>query len=70
MYVIEISKEGKGKYHVHMIMSSELSMDQVENCWKYGRRNNIRRIDPDEKHLTDLANYLSKDPKGKKTLGM
>ena len=69
MYVIEISKEGKGKYHVHMIMSSELTMDQVENCWKYGRRNNIRRIDPDEKHLTDLANYLSKDPKGKKRWG-
>lgn len=69
MYVIEISKEGKGKYHVHMIMSSELSMDQVENSWKYGRRNNIRRIDPDEKHLTDLANYLSKDPKGKKRWG-
>lgn len=69
MYVIEISQEGKGKYHVHMIMSSELSMDQVEKCWKHGRRNNIRRIDPDDKHLTDLANYLSKDPKGKKRWG-
>lgn len=69
MYVIEISQEGKGKYHVHMIMSSELSMDQVEKCWKHGRRNNIRRIDPDDKHITDLANYLSKDPKGKKRWG-
>lgn len=69
MYVIEISQEGKGKYHVHMIMSSELSMDQVEKYWKHGRRNNIRRIDPDDKHLTDLSNYLSKDPKGKKRWG-
>ena len=69
MYVIEISQEGKGKYHVHMVLSSELSMDLVEKCWKYGRRNNIRRIEPDEKHLTDLANYLSKDPKGKKRWG-
>lgn len=69
MYVIEISKEGKGKYHVHMLLSPELSMDQVESFWKYGRRNNIRRIDPDDKHITDLANYLSKDPKGKKRWG-
>lgn len=69
MYVVEISKEGKGKYHIHMILSSELSMDLVESCWKYGRRNNIRKIDPDDKHITDLANYLSKDPKGKKRWG-
>lgn len=69
MYVIEISQAGKGKYHVHMVLSSELSMDLVEECWKYGRRNNIRKIEPDEKHLTDLANYLSKDPKGKKRWG-
>lgn len=69
MYVIEISKEGKGKYHVHMILSSELSMDLVEDCWKYGRRNNVRKIDPDDKHITDLANYLSKDPQGKKRWG-
>lgn len=69
MYVIEISNNGKGKYHVHMVISSELSMDLVEKCWKYGRRNNIRKIEPDEKHLTDLANYLSKDPKGKKRWG-
>ena len=69
MYVIEISQEGKGKYHVHMVLSSELPMDIVEKSWKYGRRNNIRRIEPDEKHLTDLANYLSKDPKGKKRWG-
>lgn len=69
MYVIEISKEGKGKYHVHMILSSELSMDLLEDCWKYGRRNNVRKIDPDDKHITDLANYLSKDPQGKKRWG-
>lgn len=69
MYVIEISKEGKGKYHVHMILSSELSMDLVENYWKHGGRNNIRRIDPDDRHITDLAEYLSKDPKGKKRWG-
>ena len=69
MYVIEISKEGKGKYHVHMLLSSELSMNLVEKCWKHGRRNNIRRIDPDDKHITDLATYLSKDAKGKKRWG-
>lgn len=41
-------------------------MEVVEAQWTFGRRNNIRRLDPDEKWLTGLAEYLSKDPKGKK----
>ncbi|MDB8790661.1 hypothetical protein PN398_08000 [Romboutsia sp. 1001216sp1] len=69
MFVTEISKEGKGRYHHHIIMNSVLPMEVVEETWKYGRRNNIRRLSPDENHLSGLAGYLTKDPKGKKRWG-
>ena len=64
MYVTEGSDTTR--YHHHIVMNSVLSMDEVENEWKLGKRNNVRRLDPDELHLTGLAIYLSKDPKGKK----
>lgn len=41
-------------------------MDEIESRWTKGRRNNIRKLDPDENGLTGVAAYLSKDPKGKK----
>lgn len=67
VYVIEHSVEtNKIRCHYHLIMNSVLPMEVVESQWTFGRRNNIRRLDPDEKWLTGLAEYLSKDPKGKK----
>ncbi|MEG2787374.1 MAG: hypothetical protein RR942_06080 [Romboutsia sp.] len=69
MYVTEISQEGKGRYHHHIIMNSVLPMEVVEEAWKLGRRNNIRKIYPDDLHITGLAKYLAKDPKGKKRWG-
>lgn len=67
IYVIEHSVEkNKIRCHYHLIMNSVLPMEVVEAQWTFGRRNNIRRLDPDEKWLTGLAEYLSKDPKGKK----
>ena len=42
-------------------------MDELEENWHFGRRNNVRKIEPDsEDGLIGLAKYLSKDPKGKK----
>ena len=49
-----------------MIMDGALSMDLVESLWKCGKRNNVRKTDPDENGLTGLAKYLVKDPKGSK----
>ncbi|MFR6019157.1 MAG: hypothetical protein ACLUG9_16560 [Paraclostridium sordellii] len=69
MYVTEVSKEGKGRIHHHILMESVLSMEAVEQTWKYGRRNNVRIIYPDDLHITGLANYLAKDPRGKKRWG-
>ena len=68
IYVTEWSM-GKGKKircHHHMIMDHDLPMDVVESLWKCGKRNNIRRCDPDECGLTGIAKYISKDPKGSK----
>lgn len=63
---IFITEFGK-RIHHHLIIESGLSMDEIEDCWNFGKRNNVRRIDPDDEDgLTGLAKYLSKDPKGKK----
>ncbi|CEP39603.1 Uncharacterised protein [[Clostridium] sordellii] len=69
MYVTEVSKEGRGRIHHHILMNSVLPMEVVEQTWKHGRRNNIRIIYPDDLHITSLANYLAKDPGGKKRWG-
>lgn len=66
IFITEYSKEENIRCHHHLIMDSGLSMDIVESVWKCGKRNNVRKVDPDENGLTGLANYLSKDPKGKK----
>lgn len=67
IHVIEFSETGR--IHHHIIMESALSMEVIEETWEHGRRNNIRRLAPDENHLTGIATYLSKDPKGKKRWG-
>ena len=69
IYVNEISKEGKGRHHHHIIINSVITMEVIEKKWKHGRRNNIRVIHPDEEHITGLSKYLAKDPKGKKRWG-
>ena len=62
IYVTEMSK----RVHQHIVMDGDLSMDEVESAWPYGRRNNTRRISEDDEGLTGLARYLAKDPKGKR----
>lgn len=66
IYVTEFSKEKKIRVHHHLIIDCGLSGELVENMWKHGRRNNIRKCDPDKDGLTGLAKYLVKDPKGSK----
>lgn len=69
IYITEwkIEKVGEGiRCHHHLLIDSGLSMDEVEKTWKLGRRNNIRRVYPDENGLAGLAQYLTKDPKGRK----
>lgn len=69
MFVTEVPESNDGNWHHHILIKSVLPMDVIEEEWKYGRWNNIRKIYPDEEHITKLAKYLAKDPKGKKRWG-
>ena len=65
-YIYITEKSPKGRVHHHVIMDNLLDRDTVEDCWKLGNRNNVRRLAEDDFGLTGLATYLSKDPKGRK----
>lgn len=65
----ENPKTGKKKtrIHHHLFCSGDMDRDLLEQMWKLGERNDSQRLHPDNKtHLTGVANYSSKDPKGKK----
>lgn len=64
IYVVEIGKGGRA--HVHAVMDGMLDRDTVEDLWKHGKRNHVRRLEPDDFSLTGLATYISKDPQGRK----
>lgn len=66
IYITEYCNEKNIRCHHHLILEKGMSMDAVESCWVYGKRNNVRKVDPDENGLTGLSKYLTKDPKGKK----
>ena len=64
IYVTEWSDKKKIRCHHHLIMDNALTMDVVEKMWKCGKRNNVRRVSPDEDGLSGLAGYITKDPGG------
>lgn len=68
IYVTEwnMSKKKKIRCHHHLIIDGSMSMDELEELWKFGRRNNTRRIKKGVDGLTGLAEYVSKDPCGSK----
>lgn len=69
IYITESSSNGRKRFHHHMIVDHDLTMDEIERLWPYGRRNNTRRIKEDKEGLNGLARYLTKEKdraKGKK----
>lgn len=66
IYITEHSISNKIRCHHHLIISTELPIDKVEELWKLGRRNNMKKLNCDELGLTGIATYLTKDPSGKK----
>lgn len=67
MYVTEYTEGKNGiRCHHHILIDKGLSMDKLEELWRKGRRNNIRKIKKDEYGLAGMANYLTKNPKGNK----
>lgn len=68
IYVIECQvsrRTGLARWHVHMIMSA-MDREIVESLWPYGDWTNTKRLQPNERGLEAIANYLCKDPKGSK----
>ena len=55
----------KGRIHHHILIPGGLDRDEIEKCWRLGRCN-VKRIQEDENGIEALANYLTKDPAGKK----
>lgn len=68
MRVIEGAAEGSKRVHLHFVLEKGLSRDVIEGLWKNGYCNadRIRVIDGS---IRAIAEYLAKDPKGKKRWG-
>lgn len=66
IFITEMNENNKVRVHHHLIIEKGISMDEIESLWLYGKRNSVRRLDPDEEGLSGLAKYLTKDSKGKK----
>ena len=60
----ENDKRTRTRIHHHIVLSG-MDRDKVEELWGKGRAN-ADRLQPNELGLEELANYISKDPKGKK----
>ena len=61
VYVTEYNEDSAIRFHHHIVMDGMLSMDEVESLWKYGSRNEVRRLQKDENGLSGLANYIVKE---------
>jgi hypothetical protein len=53
------------RIHHHIVMSGDLSRDEVESLWGKGRAN-ADRLKADKSGYEGLARYMSKDPRGSK----
>lgn len=60
----ENDKRTKKRIHHHIVVSG-MDRDKIEELWGKGRAN-ADRLKPNELGFEELANYISKDPKGKK----
>lgn len=63
VYTTEVSE--KGRYHHHIVMDGDMSLDEVEDTWTKGSRNQVRRLRKDDDGLTGMAMYITKEKKGK-----
>lgn len=66
IYVTEHSPDAKIRWHHHLIMDGLLNRETVEKIWKKGKRNQSRRLEPDEYGLAGMAIYVTKEKDRKK----
>lgn len=60
IYVTE-GKEKNKRFHHHVILSTKLTRDEIEELWTGGARKEAHRLQPDEFYLTGLGMYMTKD---------
>lgn len=67
-YIYVLAVDGYSRPHLHMVISGDnIDRDMLESKWTGGRRNNTRRIQPDDDgHLTGMSEYMSQNPHGSK----
>lgn len=67
-YVYVTEQGEKGRWHHHIVTDGDVEMDAIEDLWRLGRRNQVRRLSKDENGLSGMANYIAKGakPKGRK----
>ena len=66
IYVTEHDPAKKIRMHHHLLIEKGIDRKVMKNLWKNGTRTEVEELEPDEFGLTGIANYISKDPKGKK----
>ena len=56
-YIIVRSWSGKGRPHLHLILSGGVNRDRIEDCWGKGRAN-CDRLEFTETGIADLSAYI------------
>lgn len=57
-YIIVRGWSGKGRPHVHMLISGGIGREALEDCWGHGRAN-CDRLEFDENGIADLVDYMA-----------
>lgn len=66
-YIYVLAFDGYERPHFHLVISTALDRNTLEDTWGKCDRPNTRRIKPDDDVLlTGLATYVSQNPKGTK----
>ena len=67
-YIYAIGHDSGARIHVHMIINGGIRREELERIWAKGRTNAVR-LQPDERGLQGIANYLFRQNTGKKKGG-
>lgn len=68
IYVTEGKVKNK-RFHHHVVISTKLDRDEIENLWQGGARKEAHRLQPDEFNLTGLGMYMTKSIEKKSQWG-
>ena len=67
-YIIVRAWSGKGRPHLHLILSGGVDRGAIEDCWGHGRAN-CDRLEFNECGIADLAAYIGEQKKNGKADG-